>query len=318
MYEVVTPEVILKLMTSYTQATQALKQLTFKQLQQFVAVVDAGSVQAGAEALHMAQPPLSRSLAKLEAVVGATLLRRTHAGVSLTPQGEAFYDAAVNLLATAGAAVAGVRRANEKQTASMTIGFVTPASNGLLADLVRQLDRPERPAFVRLVEATARTLVGDLVEGKVDVALAYGQQTLPSIRCRTVCADELVLAVPATWVCDEKPFVFERLADEPLICFPQAESPQLYQTIQETLNNLIGAISHGQSAVQTSTILGLVSDGMGYALVPRRGVAVLAPGLRLIELPTHHHPLELCLWWHGASENPLVHELVSVEDLSIS
>ncbi|MCK9512699.1 MAG: LysR substrate-binding domain-containing protein [Pigmentiphaga sp.] len=59
------------------------------QLRALVAVADAGSISAAARALHLSQPALTRSLKQLEIEVGASLLRRTRQGVTLTECGQA-------------------------------------------------------------------------------------------------------------------------------------------------------------------------------------------------------------------------------------
>ena len=63
--------------------------MNLKQLQQFIALAETGNFHRAAEQLHMAQPPLSISIRKLEASVGTPLFVRTTRGVRLTQAGEA-------------------------------------------------------------------------------------------------------------------------------------------------------------------------------------------------------------------------------------
>ena len=55
-----------------------------KSLRHFVAVAEAGSVGKAAQQLHMAQPPLSVHIRKLEAQIGAALFHREPSGMRLT------------------------------------------------------------------------------------------------------------------------------------------------------------------------------------------------------------------------------------------
>jgi len=59
-----------------------------RDLEAFIAVVDHGSVNAGAAALYRTQPTVSRQLAGLERQIGARLFRRTPSGMRLTEAGE--------------------------------------------------------------------------------------------------------------------------------------------------------------------------------------------------------------------------------------
>jgi DNA-binding transcriptional LysR family regulator len=67
--------------------------MNLKQLQQFIALAETGNFHRAAEQLHMAQPPLSISIRKLEEELGSALFDRTSTGVVLTPAGKACWRA---------------------------------------------------------------------------------------------------------------------------------------------------------------------------------------------------------------------------------
>ena len=97
-----------------------------------------------ADALHVAQPSLSRQIRHLEQQLGARLLDRTPQGSRLTEAGEVFLPLARALLRSADQAAARTRAA--AQPSRITIGYtigliVTPA--------VRQLRREHPDADVQ-------------------------------------------------------------------------------------------------------------------------------------------------------------------------
>jgi LysR family transcriptional regulator, regulator of abg operon len=61
------------------------------QVRDFLAVVEAGSINAAARKLGVSQPGLTKSLGSLEAELGAALLKRAPTGVTLTALGQTFH-----------------------------------------------------------------------------------------------------------------------------------------------------------------------------------------------------------------------------------
>ena len=62
------------------------------------AVVEAGSLSAGARAMRMPLATVSRKVAELETGLGAQLLLRSARGLTLTDTGEAYLEAARRIL----------------------------------------------------------------------------------------------------------------------------------------------------------------------------------------------------------------------------
>src|SRR5271168_1277155 len=70
----------------------------FEAMSAFVAVAKAGSFSAAARELGTPLATMSRRVADLEAELGARLLRRSTRGLSLTEQGQIFYEACARIL----------------------------------------------------------------------------------------------------------------------------------------------------------------------------------------------------------------------------
>ncbi len=67
-------------------------------LRQFIAVAEELNFNKAAIRLHMAQPPLSQAINRLEDKLGFSLFTRNKRGVKLTPAGDAFLNTAYSTL----------------------------------------------------------------------------------------------------------------------------------------------------------------------------------------------------------------------------
>jgi LysR family transcriptional regulator, regulator of abg operon len=68
--------------------------MRLRQLQDFLAAIEEGSIHAAARKLGLSQPAVTKSLRGLEAELQVQLVRRTNHGVEATPAGRAFYTRA--------------------------------------------------------------------------------------------------------------------------------------------------------------------------------------------------------------------------------
>src|SRR6201988_2531998 len=108
------------------------RDIELRHLRYFVAVAEEQHFGRAADRLHMAQPPLSQQIRRLEQELGVELLRRTTRRVELTPAGRL-------LLARAGAIRDGVdlaaddcRRAAAGELGRLSVGFTGSTTYALL------------------------------------------------------------------------------------------------------------------------------------------------------------------------------------------
>lgn len=145
--------------------------IDLRHLRYLVVVIEEGQITRAAQRLHLAQPALSQSIAKLESQLGVRLLERRPRGIEPTPAGAAFYEKA-RLALTAVEEAHDVLRPWARSEQRLSLGFLSML--GLLA-------RPWLRRFISAhpdVDLQTRHLgIGDrLVElkrGRIDVELLF-------------------------------------------------------------------------------------------------------------------------------------------------
>ncbi|MCX4976852.1 LysR family transcriptional regulator [Streptomyces sp. NBC_00620] len=146
--------------------------MELRTLRYFVAVAEELHFGRAATRLHMSQPPLSRAIKQLETDVGATLLHRSAAGVTLTPAGAALLDEARTLLDQA--EQARVRVAAAAGASAITVGILGDSTDPGATRLAAAYRRRHPGVEVRIRDTDLTDPTCGLRAGLVDVALTRG------------------------------------------------------------------------------------------------------------------------------------------------
>lgn len=146
--------------------------MELRQLRHFVKVAERRNFSDASVRAHISQPALSRSIQQLEHDVGATLLRRSPAGVALTPAGERFLQFARMIVDEADRASSAVAAVHAGTTGEVAVGVDALYPEHLVAASALRC-RAELPGVVlRTIAAPTEELLVLLRRGVIDLALA--------------------------------------------------------------------------------------------------------------------------------------------------
>ncbi|MBX4930426.1 LysR family transcriptional regulator [Rhizobium bangladeshense] len=163
------------------------------EMEVFVSVVERGGFSAAATTRRMTPSAVSKLVARLEARLGARLINRSTRKLQLTPEGCAFYERSIAILADIAEAE---RQASSGEQASGRIRINTSGSfgNHVLAPLV--------PAFMALhpavtLDITHTDRIVDLMEERADVAIRTGPLKNSSLIARKLgVTGKVIVASP--------------------------------------------------------------------------------------------------------------------------
>ncbi len=166
--------------------------MELRALRYFVTVADELHFGRAADRLHIAQPAVSRQIARLERELGERLFDRSPRRVRLTAAGHRVLVAARDALAAADR----VRSAAAGPAGAMRIGTAA----GVAARLERGIDalRAQSPAFeVVLVDLPPAERLNALRQGEIDLALVRGVAASPGVRVLPAWTEALFAVVSA-------------------------------------------------------------------------------------------------------------------------
>lgn len=240
---------------------------TMQQLKVLLAVADHGGFTAAGERLGMAQPAVSRSIASLEAELGAPLLTRQRTGVTLTEAGERAVRRAreavrqVDLLRAEVAEVAG------QITGTLRIASLPTATGTRLPAELRAFTERHPLVAVRLIEGSDQEVRDWLDLGVADAAVV----TLPAPGLRTVLLDshEMCAVLPAGHRLAEREAVsYADLAEEPFVR-PTGGCAQVFSAAAEKAGVHLKATFEAR---EMSAVLEMVRARLGVSILPSVGV----------------------------------------------
>ena len=256
--------------------------MELRQLRYFVAIVEEGGFSRAAERLHLSQPPLSTQIRSLEDEIGVRLLERSNRGVSVTPAGSVFYEEVRVVLARLEHARNKTLQAGRGDVGSLSVGFVSIADYGILPPALKSFRTQYPLVEVHLHELTTDAQIRELRAATLDLGIGLAPVDEPDLEFKSVLREELVLAAPSGHtvlkghevlkghaVLKGKGAVDMRaLSRASFIVPPRDVAPGLYDLTISYCRSYGFAPQIGQNARQMQTVIGLVSAGMGVALVP--------------------------------------------------
>lgn len=160
-------------------------------LRAFVAIVECGSISAGARRLRVSQPGLSRQLRALEENCGTALLRRDTHQMSVTEAGRRLLDDAKSLLAQAEEADRRLREGHTTLSGQLRIFATVDLGQSIVTRLLSQFLR-DHPKVTATLALTNRPL--HMIQEGCDVGILPGRITDESVIARPAGAIALQLA----------------------------------------------------------------------------------------------------------------------------
>jgi DNA-binding transcriptional LysR family regulator len=235
----------------------------------FIAVAEELHFGRAAERLHMAQPPLSQQIKKLEEELGVQLFARTKRKVELTPAGSLFLSEARLTLRQADRAKQIAIDAQQGVRGLLRVGFVTSASYSILPSLVRRFRRENPLIDLELLEMSPCEQLDAMERGTIDVGLLRPPVGSSCLEVRTLIEEPLVAALPVDHRMAEQQAVdLETLAEDAFVLFPRHHGPGIYDVIMKACHEagFVPEVSYAPNEMQT--ILAYVAGGLGVSLVP--------------------------------------------------
>ena len=245
--------------------------ITLRQLRYFNALARQGHFGRAAEACAISQPALSMQIKDLEDALGGVLLERSPRQVALTTFGEEAAPRVRDILRLVDELEDLARASRDRLAGRLRIGMIPTIAPYLLPEVIGNLTRMHPELDIHVRETLTPKLIEELADGRLDTAIVALPVSEPSLVEVALFSEHFLLVRPGE---DEgKPMPSSKMLRTMRLllleeghCFrDQALS---FCNMQSTPPREV------LDASSLSTLVQMVSAGIGVTLIPEMAVAV--------------------------------------------
>lgn len=292
-------------------------------LRQFIAVAEELNFNKAAIRLHMAQPPLSQAINRLEDKLGFSLFTRNKRGVKLTPAGDAFLNTAYSTLKELELGIEHALQVSQGIAGKLTVTALSIAYYESLLSTLRQFRESYPKVQLIIKEMPSSSQARAILSGEADIAF---MRKLPisaqNVESRLLLDEEIVIALPADHPkAKEGRIDLRDFAGEDFVFTPQALGIG-YHSQLIALCEAAGFYPRvAQEAAQIQTLIGLVACGFGVALVPESIAGSIMRDKvlfrRINPVTASPNPaIGLYMSWNTDNQSPLMDSFISMLDFN--
>jgi LysR family hydrogen peroxide-inducible transcriptional activator len=247
--------------------------ISLRQLRYFDALTRHRHFGRAAAACAITQPALSMQIKELEEALGALLIERGARQIRLTKFGEEASLRVRDILRSVDELGDFARASRDRLAGRLRIGMIPTIAPYLLPTVVLNLTRLHPEAEVQVREALTSTLIRELAEGRIDTAIVALPVSEPSLTEVALFAENFLLVRPG----DDagKPVPSSKMLREMRLLL--LEEGHCFRDQALSFCNAQSALPREVlDASSLSTLVQMVSAGMGVTLIPEMAVAVEA------------------------------------------
>jgi DNA-binding transcriptional LysR family regulator len=287
--------------------------MELRHLRYFIAVADELHFGRAAARLHIAQPPLSQQIRRLEEELQAPLLRRTSRHVELTAAGRLFLHEAKLIVAQADRAVRIARRASEGEIGQLLVGCTPWADFTSGPNVIRGFGKRHPHVEVELHSLASAEQISALEEGRIDVGILRPPVHSQALMTESLLAERLVVAFPRGHRFAHHDRVpWRELAHEAYVLLSRRRAPSFDTVVSQACTEAGLTLSVRYEVDHPQAVLALVAAGLGVSLAPATFGPLKTAGIAYRGLLPAGPVLETIIAWRREGASPLVPRFLRV------
>ena len=235
--------------------------MDIRTMQYYLAVVREGTISAAAEALHVAQPSLSRQMKELEEELGVSLFERGNRKITLTEEGMVLRKRAEEMVRLMQMTEEEISQIKNHVSGSVRIGAGESYSFHYLSRTAASLSEEHPDIRFHITSGDTQDLMDELNNGLIDFAVIFTDVDHTLYQSIPLPAEDgfSVLMPKNCSLADKKEIRYSDLKNLPIIVSRAAE-PLFTGSKEMSSLNIVATYN----LIYNASLL--VEDGLGYAI----------------------------------------------------
>ena len=256
--------------------------MKLSQLQAIVAVAQRGSFSEAALQMQLSQPAISHAIATLEDELGVPLFSRGRHGAVLTPAGERIIAQAQQALHHLDLMQQEANLHRGLQSGQVRIASFRSVATHVLPKVIAQFRDRHPTISVTIIERPDYLDIERcLREGRAEIGITY-LPTSDEFSVWELLRDEYVVLLPPNTVIQKDCLTWNDLAAYPLVQLPCLPCGRM---LHQLLKTEALPMQTACDIQEDSTIVGLVMQGLGVAILPRLAAEPIPASIVVRSLP---------------------------------
>lgn len=260
-----------------------------------------------AERLFMSQPPLSRQIKDLEDELGVILFFRTNKRVELTEAGKYFLEEVVEILQNIEHSKTITKQIHNNISGEFKLGYISSTPKKMLATVLKQIQHKFPYLRVSLFETSTQKQKLALENGKLDLGIMRAPIYSNELLTTPLFEDPMVIVGHS-----QVEFNAINFFNESFISFNQKYASEYHRLVINTCNRMGFEPKIVHQSNSMSSILELVSQGLGLAVVPYSTIKQYPHlNLKIMKLEDMDSKTEVILVSNIKSKNSALGEFIA-------
>jgi DNA-binding transcriptional LysR family regulator len=261
---------------------QHLEGVKLSQLRILIAVANYRNFGEAALHLQISQSAVSHAIAALEDELGIILVSRGRHGATLTPAGERILCHAQHIMEILDRIGKEAQQAKGLQGGQVRIAAFRSVATHVLPPAIAQFRR-KFPGIQAIITENADYIATEKAvrEGRADLCITY-LPTSAEFETWELLRDEYVVLAPPDLTLAE-PLTWDNIAQHPLILGPDNDACSIF--VHKHFAKYGKSLQAAHQITEDSTILSMVSQGLGIAILPRLAAEPIDKAIQVFSLP---------------------------------